>query len=260
MQYNLNESGTYKLCSTPVGNKYRLTIDGRSEFITRQALNETIAKINPKFDTDLIETVSKDMLIWNLEKLDNCTNITAYFNINENILNASIKIHPSNLSIILENEISGITGMKIKKDISELLKLDETYIKECDRINNTLEGMVYRALRERIGDVSVLVDSIDFICNNGIYEAMVPIAIADNNDCSQSIIGKAVITDGIVDISDLESKIDYMLIDEDKLEKFNERLKKRVRINYRKYKNNGGSLKKDVKDLKNTIVKNNGHK
>lgn len=260
MQYNLNEDGTYKLYSTPICNKYRLTIDGKSEFVSRQALNETIAKVNPNFDVDLLETVSKDILIWNLEKLNNCTNITAYFNINENILNASVKIHPANLSIILENEIHGISGMKIKKDIQELLESDETYIKECDRVNSTLESMVYKALRNKIGDVSVLVDSIDFTCNNGIYEAMIPIAIADDDDCSQSIVGKVVITDGIVDISDLESKADYMLIDENKLDKFGERIKKRTRLNYRKYKNNGGSLKKDTKDLKNSIVKNNGHK
>jgi len=259
MQYNLSEDGSYKLCSTPICNKYRLTVNGKGEFISKQALLEVISDAKLNFDVNLLESTSKNILIWNLDRLENCTNITAFFNINETICGASVNIHPSNLTVILEEEIGGISGMKIKKDICSLLKADEVCSKEIDRVNLTLEGRVYDALRSRIGDISVLTDSISFICNNGVHEAMVPIAIADNDYCSPAVVGKITISDDIIDTSDIENKVGYMFLDEAKLDKFNERLKKRVRINYRKNKNNGESLKKDIKNIGNSVLKNNGH-
>lgn len=254
----LIDIGGLSILSTPICSKYKVSglIEG---FYSKEDIIKVLEENNISKNIDFLENKSQECLIWDKSGDDYISEMKFYVDIDDQIIEANVKLYPHKYDIdVINRELKGISGLKLVNDVEDKIFQSDVFKEELNKLNSTIDGQVRSKISEDIGDIVILTDKIDFISKDGIQEAAIPIGIGDLNWQSPVLIARIIVTNEGIDISDVEDKINHLLLAEDMPEKMIEKVKKKSRIKYRRFQNNGDSFAKKPKDpTKKTI--NRGH-
>lgn len=254
----LIDLGKLSIFSTPICSKYRVSglVEG---FYSKEDIIKVLKENNINNDIDFLENQSKECLIWDKSGNDYISEMKFYVDIDNKIIEANVKLYPHKYDIsVLNTELKGISGLKLINDVEDKIFQSDIFKEELDKFNSTIDGQIRSKIDEEVGDIVILTDKIDFIVKDGIQEAAIPVGLGDLNWQSPVVIAKVRVTNEGIDISDIEDKINHLLLAEDMPEKIVEKVKKKSRIKYRRFQNNGDSFAKKPKNpTKKTI--NRGH-
>lgn len=250
--------GKLSIYSTPICSQYRVSgiVEG---FYTKEDVIKLLKEHNINREASFLENKSKDCIIWNKMGDDYQSEMNFYVDIDNQIVEATLKLYPHKYDIdIMNQQLSGIKGMKLVRDVEDKIFQSDTFREEVSRLTNTVDGRVRSKIDEDIGDIVILTDKIEFVDKNGIKEAVIPVGLGDLNWQSPVVIAKVYIVNEEIDISDVEDKINHLVVSEDMPEKMTEKVKKKSRLKYRRFQNNGDSFQKKPKDPTKVTI-NRGH-
>lgn len=255
--------GRLRVADTPICEKYYTTgvVNG---FLSKEELNNILEDNSINADLECLKEKSEKVIIWDMERNNNSSNVHAFVDVDGRIVETKISIgHNQSKLNILEKDVSGISGLKLKNDTQQVLESSNVYIDELKRLDETPEGRIRSEITDKVGDIAILVENIDIVGG----ETFIPISIGDKDWKTPVVLARVGVTKEDIDISDVESKVCHLLSLEDAMSKIGKKVTARIRnladVNYRKHKNNGDSFNKKSKadkELDSIVRPNRGRK